>query len=39
VDYSLFMAVMMVFTSEMVEKRLGETPTSFPPPIVEGVFI
>jgi hypothetical protein len=33
VDYSLFMAVMMVLISEGVEKRLGATLAAFPPPI------
>jgi hypothetical protein len=36
VDYSLFMAVMMVFTSERVEKRSGVTLAVFPPPIFVG---
>jgi hypothetical protein len=36
VDYSLFMVVMMVLTSERVEKRLGATPAMFPPPIFAG---
>jgi hypothetical protein len=36
VDYSLFIAVMMVLTSERVEKRPGVTPTVFPPPIFAG---
>jgi hypothetical protein len=36
VDYSLFMAVMMVLTSERVEKHPGATPATFPPPIVTG---
>jgi hypothetical protein len=36
VDYSLFMAVMMLLTSERVEKRLGATLASFPPPIFVG---
>jgi hypothetical protein len=35
-DYSLFMAVMMVLMSEGVEKRLGATLTAFPPPIFAG---
>jgi hypothetical protein len=30
VDYSLFMAVMMVLTLERVEKRPGATPAAFP---------
>jgi hypothetical protein len=33
VDYSLFMVVMMVLTSERVEKPLGATTAAFPPPI------
>jgi hypothetical protein len=33
VDYSLFMVVMMVLTSERVEKRSGATLAAFPPPI------
>jgi hypothetical protein len=33
VDYSLFMAVMMVLMSERVEKRPGATPIAFPLPI------
>jgi hypothetical protein len=37
VDYSLFMAVMMVLTSERVEKRLGVTSAPFPPPIFAGI--
>jgi membrane protein CcdC involved in cytochrome C biogenesis len=36
VDYSLFMTVMMVLTSERVEKRPGVTPAAFPPPIFDG---
>jgi hypothetical protein len=36
VEYSLFMAVMMVLTSERVEKRPGTTLTAFPPPIFAG---
>jgi hypothetical protein len=36
VDYSFFMAVMMVLMLERVEKRLGVTPTTFPPPIFAG---
>jgi hypothetical protein len=36
VDYFLFMAVMMVLTSERVEKRLEVTPTVFPPPMFAG---
>jgi hypothetical protein len=36
VDYSLFMAVMMVLTSERVEKQPGMTPAAFPPPIFVG---
>jgi hypothetical protein len=36
VDYSLFMAVMVVLTSERVEKRLGATPAAFSPPIFTG---
>jgi hypothetical protein len=32
-DYYLFMAVMMVLTSERVEKHPGVTHTTFPPPI------
>jgi hypothetical protein len=31
VIYSLFMVVMMVLTSERVEKRPGVTPAAFPP--------
>jgi hypothetical protein len=30
------MAVMMVLTSERVEKRPGATPAAFPPPIFNG---
>jgi hypothetical protein len=37
VDYSLFIAVMMVLTSERVEKRPRMTPTVFPPPIFAGI--
>jgi hypothetical protein len=37
VDYSLFMVVMMVLTSERVEKRPGVTPAAFPPPIFAGI--
>jgi hypothetical protein len=37
VDYSLFMAVMMVLTSERVEKHLGVTPATFAPPIYAGI--
>jgi hypothetical protein len=37
VEYSLFMAVMMVLTSERVEKRPGATPATFPPPIFAGI--
>jgi hypothetical protein len=33
VDYSLFMAVMMVLMSERVEKRPEVTPAAFPHPI------
>jgi hypothetical protein len=36
VEYSLFMAVMMVLTSERVEKRPGATPAAFSPPIFDG---
>jgi hypothetical protein len=36
VEYSLFMAVMMVLTSERVEKHLGATPIAFPPPMFAG---
>jgi hypothetical protein len=36
VDYSLFMAVMMVLTLERVENHLGATPVAFPPPIFAG---
>jgi hypothetical protein len=36
VDYSLFMKVMMVLTSERVEKRPRATPAAFPPPIFAG---
>jgi hypothetical protein len=36
VDYSLFMMVMMVLTSERVEKCPGVTPAAFPPPIFNG---
>jgi hypothetical protein len=36
VDYSLFMVVMMMLTSERVEKHLGATPAAFPPPIFAG---
>jgi hypothetical protein len=37
VDYSLFMAVMMVLTLEWLEKRPGATPAVFPPPIFAGI--
>jgi hypothetical protein len=37
VDYSLFMAVMMVLTSERVEKRPGATPAAFPRPFFAGI--
>jgi hypothetical protein len=37
VDYSLFMVVMMVLTSERVEKRPGATPAAFPSPIFAGI--
>jgi hypothetical protein len=36
VDYSLFMAVMMVLISERVEKHPGVTPVVFHPPIFTG---
>jgi hypothetical protein len=36
VDYSLFMAVMMVLTSERAEKHPGVTPATFPPPFFVG---
>jgi hypothetical protein len=36
VDYSLFMAVMIVLTSERVEKISEATPVAFPPPIFAG---
>jgi hypothetical protein len=36
VDYPLFMAVMMVLTSDRVEKRPRATPAVFPPPIFAG---
>jgi hypothetical protein len=36
VYYSLFMAVMMVLTSERVEKCQGATPVAFTPPIFVG---
>jgi hypothetical protein len=36
VDYSLFMAVMMVLTSVRVEKRPGMTPAAFPPRVFIG---
>jgi energy-converting hydrogenase Eha subunit A len=36
-DYSLFMSVMMVLTSERVEKRSGATPAAFPTPIFAGI--
>jgi hypothetical protein len=36
VEYSLFMAVMMVLTPERVEKRPGATPATFLPPIFAG---
>jgi hypothetical protein len=36
-EYSLFMAVMMVLTSERVEKHLRVTPVVFPPPIFVGI--
>jgi hypothetical protein len=35
-NYSLFMVVMMVLTSERVKKLLGATPATFPPPIFAG---
>jgi hypothetical protein len=37
VDYSLFMAVMMVLTSERVEKHPGATPAAFSPLIFAGI--
>jgi hypothetical protein len=36
VDYNLFMAVMMMLTSERVEKYPGATPAVFSPPIFAG---
>jgi hypothetical protein len=36
VDYSLYMAVRMVLTSERVEKRPGVTPAAFPAKIFAG---
>jgi hypothetical protein len=36
VDYSLFMAMMMVLTSERAEKLPGATPIVFPPSIFAG---
>jgi hypothetical protein len=36
VDYSLFMMVMMVLTSERVEKCPGATLAAFSPPIFNG---
>jgi hypothetical protein len=36
VDHSLFMAVMMVLTSERAEKCPEVTPTTFSPPIFAG---
>jgi hypothetical protein len=36
VEYSLFMAVIMVLTSERVEKRPRATPAAFPPPNFVG---
>jgi hypothetical protein len=36
-DYSLFIALMMVLTSKRVEKRPGATPAAFPPPIFAGI--
>jgi hypothetical protein len=36
VDYSLFMAVMMVLMLERVDKRMGAIPAAFPPPIFAG---
>jgi hypothetical protein len=37
VDYSLFMAVMMVLMLERVEKYPGVTLAAFPPPIFAGI--
>jgi hypothetical protein len=37
VDYSLFMAVMMVLMSERVEKRPRATLAAFPLPIFTGI--
>jgi hypothetical protein len=37
VEYSLFMAVMMVLMSKRVEKHPGVTPAAFPPPIFAGI--
>jgi hypothetical protein len=37
VDYSLFMAVMMVLMSERVEKHPGVTLAAFPPQIFAGI--
>jgi hypothetical protein len=37
VDYSLFMAVMMVLTSERLEKHPGVNLAAFPPPIFAGI--
>jgi hypothetical protein len=39
VYYSLFMAMMMMLTSKRVEKHLGATPASFPPPIFAGTYV
>jgi hypothetical protein len=35
-NYSLFMAVIMVLMLERVEKRSGATPAAFPSPIFAG---
>jgi hypothetical protein len=37
VDYSLFMAVLMVLMSERLEKHPKATPAMFPPPIFDGI--
>jgi hypothetical protein len=37
VDYSLFMVVMVVLTSERVEKHPEATPAAFPPSIFAGI--
>jgi hypothetical protein len=37
VDYSLFMAMIMVLTSKRVDKRPGANPAAFLPPIFAGI--